>query len=216
MPANSWLYGTAPPPLLQAYSYAMPIFVALEGFDGSGKSTVAEYLETEADFTRHRTPGGVFDQLHNRLSEYETSVRERFAFYIGSLVACSDKVRRDLESGRNVVVERYYYSTIAYHEARMPGISSNWLGLFEQLVQPDLVIYLEADITSIGHRLETRGRSSSEDIYFPLYESVIEEYGRLVNKKNWLSVINNDIKSTFSAVDTAIRKTQKRLSRTVA
>ena len=63
------------------------------------------------------------------------------------------KIREELQSGNNVVCDRYWYSGAAYSIAK--GMDYEWcLAPDRGLIEPDLVIYLKGDPEKLSKRAE--------------------------------------------------------------
>jgi dTMP kinase len=96
------------------------VFVVIEGLDGVGKSSVAQGLAakmTEGGFhsTSLRCPMGDY-KLSEPYVRHECGTDARYLFYLSGVKHSSDIIR-NLLTKQSVVLDRYYYSTLAYHRA---------------------------------------------------------------------------------------------------
>lgn len=152
-------------------------YVALEGGDGSGKSTVAEALaraieERGGDSIVVREPGGtpVGEAIRGLLLDSETldDWAEALLFAAQRAELAREVISPALASGKWVVSDRTYYSSMAYQgHARGLGIEKvreiNELGL--DGVLPDYVFVLDVDsetALSRQHRADRIGREGVE------------------------------------------------------
>lgn len=150
-----------------------PRIIAVEGFDGSGKSTIAKWIADNMGYEYHKSPTGIFAQVRNEFDKAETSLHDRLPFYIGDCVRVSMMLQSNLN---NFVLDRYYYSTLAYHEAKYPGSIKELVGICRQLAQPDLVILVKAPFETLVKRIADRNENSLNDALFQNEKLVSEIY----------------------------------------
>jgi dTMP kinase len=150
-------------------------FIVFEGGEGTGKSTQARHLADRLDALLTREPGGTpaGSALRSILLDPATGTLDARS---EALLMAADRadhvatvIRPALESGTDVVCDRYAGSSIAYQgygRGLDPGEIrqlSDWAsgGLW-----PDLVVLLRVDAATAAARLSDRslaGRSPSED-----------------------------------------------------
>jgi dTMP kinase len=143
-------------------------FTVLEGLSAVGKSTVAPMLADAlgAEFIR-----SVLPEFHDirRYVAAGRSVMARLHFWFMSNYALSQKVGAVLAGGRDVVVESYFYRTLATHAAMgatyLPEI--DW----GRAVVPDLAVLLSVDEAMRQARMAQRGRSEAQTFWQRLEES---------------------------------------------
>ncbi len=181
-------------------------FIAIEGGEGSGKSTVLaalkEALGDAAVFTRE--PGGspygeaIREMaLKNPLAKNapaETTLSLMFASRFDHI---ANIVRPSLQSGKSVITDRFDGSSYAYNIwAQAHG---NLEPLFWNLrshleVVPDLYIYLDVDPKEGTRRAQSRNNSSDakgkydhfDDRHVEFHSKVREGYLTFFNAKKWL------------------------------
>ncbi|HEY5297325.1 MAG TPA: dTMP kinase [Verrucomicrobiae bacterium] len=139
--------------------------IAMEGIDGSGKTTQAHHVQAALQArklavmrTKEPTTGQWGQILRDsavtgRLSleeEVETFVKDRKEHV-------EDKINPELAAGHIVIVDRYYFSSMAYQGAR--GMSpEEIMHLNEQFApEPDLLVVLDIDPKTGLKRIKTRG-----------------------------------------------------------
>ncbi|MGN0202788.1 MAG: dTMP kinase [Candidatus Cryptobacteroides sp.] len=154
------------------------MLVVLEGLDGAGKSTqvrrLKEYLETVSarleyiHFPRYDAP--VYGDLISRFLRGEFGSNEAVHPQLVALLFAEDRhgaapsMKRTLEEGGTVLLDRYVYSNIAYQcaklgpeqerEALREWILRTEYGCFG-LPKPDLNIFLDVPISFVEDRLES-------------------------------------------------------------
>lgn len=140
-------------------------FLVIEGLDGSGKSTqlllLRQYLEQNAVpykyFHFPRLEEGVYGKLIARFLRGEMGAIEQVDPYLVALIFAGDRadasaqIRRWMDEGNLVIVDRYVYSNIAFQCAKLKEQKEkdslrDWILEFEfaynQLPRPDLNLYL--------------------------------------------------------------------------
>ncbi|MFC7401964.1 dTMP kinase [Citricoccus sp. GCM10030269] len=146
------------------------LFIALEGGDGSGKSTqarmLAERLRAEGhDVLLTREPGGtdVGERLRSLVLDPENApidpVTEALVFAASRSAHVRQLIRPALAAGRTVVTDRYVDSSVAYQGAgRELGTETiadlnTWA---TDGLQPDLTVLLDVDTATASTRRDAR------------------------------------------------------------
>lgn len=155
------------------------MLVVLEGLDGAGKSTQVKklkaYLETKLGaltyihFPRYDAP--VYGDLISRFLRGDFGNNETVHPQLVALLFAEDRhgagpqMRKILESGGNILLDRYVYSNIAYQCAKLKSTEEaeelrNWVfnteyGEFE-LPKPDLNIFLDVPIGFVESKLKSQ------------------------------------------------------------
>ncbi len=146
------------------------VFIALEGIDGSGKTTQARLL---ADFLEEHgyktvvlfepTNGAYGTQLREQAKSGRVSPEEEFRlFLLDRQEDAENNILPALRKGKIVIIDRYMYSSMAYQGAR--GLDPEMIRKENEQVAPraDLVIYLRITVDISGERI-TRNRNDSLD-----------------------------------------------------
>jgi dTMP kinase len=168
-------------------------YLALEGGDGSGKTTVASALVHRLEDRGHqvvlvREPGGT--ELGERVrdivldSDHVDRWAEVFLFAAQRAQLARDVILPALEEGAWVISDRSYYSSIAYQgrarglgEARVRQI--NEIGL--EGIEPDHVFVLEVDPSTALGRQKRPDRIGAESVEFQ--QQVYEAYADLAREE---------------------------------
>ncbi len=142
-----------------------PIFIVLEGIDGSGKtsaiSKVKEHLESlghKVMITMEPTKGAI----GNLVAGTDDLTPESEALLFTADRACHTKeISGWLEEGYDVVCDRYYASTLAYQSAS--GLDRDWLYSINSkvIMEPDVHILLDIDPEVSLARVDKRGEKVS-------------------------------------------------------
>ncbi|MEM4735843.1 MAG: dTMP kinase [Candidatus Thorarchaeota archaeon] len=151
--------------------------IAIEGIDGSGKTTQAEML-----VKRLRQHGLEAELLHeptesewgHRIRELARSGRtvspdEELEYFINDRKwDVTNNIRPLLEQNVVVVMDRYYLSSIAYQGAL--GIDTDRIAKMNEFApRPDLVIILDVDPTTGQERIERRKKGRPNYFEDPAY-----------------------------------------------
>jgi dTMP kinase len=148
----------------------VPAFVAFEGINGCGKTTlhrkVSEHLRAHgAKATDTREPGGtdLGKEIRKLVLEWQgpkKSDRAELLLFAADRAEHVDKVIAPaLANGTTVLCDRYIYSTITF-QGHGRGIPREWIdqanALATQGMTPDLVVLLDLDPTVALRRIATR------------------------------------------------------------
>jgi dTMP kinase len=146
-------------------------FVVIEGLSAVGKSTVAPLLAEaiEAEYLPTLVPG-LGDA--RRALDRSRLVMARFHFWMMCNYAVADRVRALLREGRAVVVESYFYRTLATHAAL--GVTSMPSVDWGHAVEADVAVLLMVDERVRQERLAARYRSGGSSHWSRLEEANID------------------------------------------
>ena len=163
------------------------IFIALEGPDGSGKSTIMKLIidyfnEKNIDFISTREPGGtvigeeirhiILDKKNQNMSAETEALL--YAASRGQHV--HEKILPALEAGKIVITERFILSSLAYQGVGR-GLGIEEIRMINDFaikgIRPDLTLFFHVDpILTLkrkteegGDRLEKEGSSFHKRVY---------------------------------------------------
>lgn len=141
-------------------------FLALEGIDGSGKSTQLQLLlerlrarGVECRGTREPSDGPVGAMIRQILTGRVTADNRVIAGLFAAdrldhLVNRRDGILEQVRSGVTVVTDRYYFSSYAYHSV---DVDMDWViqanALSAQLLRPTLTIFLDVPVETALERI---------------------------------------------------------------
>jgi dTMP kinase len=184
--------------------------LAVEGIDGSGKSSLVRALATELR-DRGITVATVAEPTSGRLGKLARSLVTEDplgAALIFTLdrMGSRGKLERLLATNSCVICDRSFYSTLAYQGSLLPpAIRSQLRRLEEQVaLSPDLILLLEGPLDLALARLDRRGgRDSIEQR--KLLRRVSAEYARLARKEPLLFVHLDFTRSRSELVERALQ-----------
>ncbi len=138
------------------------MLVVFEGIDGSGKTTQARMLyralrrmKYEVTLMREPTDSELGRKIKALLRTRKYTVEELYSLFLADRKSHADTIRRLLERGYIVILDRYYISTIAYQGAQ--GIPvTRILNDHKDLPKPDIVFLLDIDPEKALSRLNSR------------------------------------------------------------
>jgi dTMP kinase len=141
------------------------VLIVLEGIDGSGKSTQAEILlkrlqEEGVDVVYFREPSkGKWGRKIKKKAIHPDSLtpeEELDLFLKDRRENVAKNLKPALEKKKVVILDRYYYSTIAYQGAK--GIDEKLIKRVNEefAVEPDLVFIFDIDPQKGLERIENR------------------------------------------------------------
>lgn len=147
------------------------MFVVFEGIDGAGKSTqiglLAEELRrrgVEPVLSREPTDGPWGRKLRESATKGRMSAADELECFIRDRTEhVAGVIEPALKAGRWVILDRYYYSTIAYQGVRgldPVTLKAQMEALFPR---PDRVFLLDMDpARAVGRIKESRGETPNE------------------------------------------------------
>ena len=148
-------------------------FIVFEGIDGSGKSTQAKLLRDRlqqegkevyhtCEPTTHHIGAIIRNILTGKLVSDEMTIAALFlADRMDHLNNAEYGIVKMLDQGINVISDRYYFSSYAYHSVHVP---MDWVmkcnALCAEVLRPDVVFYLDLDPEESQRRMA----ASREDL----------------------------------------------------
>lgn len=178
-------------------------YVALEGVDGSGKSTVGQALLEALDrrgieAILVREPGGtaVGEAVRSLLLDSETldDWAEAFLFAAQRAELARDVIQPALDSGTWVISDRSYYSSIAY-QGRARGLGEENVRTINETgldgVVPDFVFVLDVDPALALDRQDSPDRIGKEGIEFQA--AVRDAYLELAKNEDKVTLLDGDL-----------------------
>jgi dTMP kinase len=146
------------------------IFIVLEGIDGTGKSTqaraLANHLESHGHsvvLSREPTDGPWGKKLRESAETGRLSAHEELDYFLRDRHHhVTELILPSLAQGSSVVLDRYYFSTMAYQGAR--GLDPREIRCRNEAFAPppDLLIILDLDVDTALRRIGSRGDSANE------------------------------------------------------
>ncbi len=173
----------------------------MEGLDGSGKSTLAAGLASELGAVLLATPGAALQPIragfHSAVGEHPDAM---VLFYAASCLAMGAEARRITSTGRDVVMDRYLASTLAYGLAR--GSSLTLEDVVSCAPAADMTVLLAIDESERRRRLTVRGANAydQETLRGDFADRVMASYRRLLAEPFAGRTVEIDETVTMSSV----------------
>lgn len=174
--------------------------IVIEGADCTGKDTIIDSLNLPEDiFTISREPGGteigndirdvILNISHLNIDDFTTFL----LFSANRRDHIVNKIVPEILSGKNVVLNRYYHSSVIYQGILGDGTISTKdivkttkmiMAGYEDMVKPDLVVSLySSDLSIIEDRLNRKIKDRLELNDMEYFKMVNNEYWNIHNNK---------------------------------
>ena len=143
--------------------------IAIEGIDGTGKSTQArrlgEWLAAngrEVVLSREPTDGPWGKQLRESAASGRLSATDELEYFLNDRRQhVTETINPALAAGKVVILDRYYFSTMAYQGARGFDPADIRRRNEEFAPAPDLLVILDLDVDAAHRRIGCRGDTAN-------------------------------------------------------
>ena len=176
-----------------------PILIVFEGMDGSGKTSISKKLANKLKFTWLRTPPEDFSSMREKIDQkYKDVGLALQLFYASTNVYISDVIKKKLEDGNSIILDRYVASTIAYDRIiRDSGLSDDfWIKkIFSNVIKPNITFYLVTNDEERKRRIKQRKKNYCDDFSIRESKNLNGRYIKAINqfsKKTLIKISNND------------------------
>jgi dTMP kinase len=191
------------------------LFIALEGIDGSGKSTQTKLLSQRLANVGHKvyatfepTDSPIGSMIRNimkgRLNADHKTIAGLFvADRLDHLLNEVNGIVKKLEEGYTVITDRYYFSSYAYHGTHM---NMDWVinanAMSAEILRPDINIFIDV-LPETSMRRLNENRSNIE-LYETLEnlqnvrEKYFEAFAKLKHEENIFITDGNGSLETIS------------------
>jgi dTMP kinase len=140
------------------------ILIAFEGIDGAGKTTQARLLAQALErvnetiiLAKEPTDGPFGRRLRESASTGRLSAAEELDAFIADRREHTDnRIRPTLEAGHTLILDRYFYSTLAYQGIRLDGYGGIESRVREGVIVPDVVYWLDLPVPAAMERITHR------------------------------------------------------------
>ncbi|MCB1130859.1 MAG: dTMP kinase [Verrucomicrobiae bacterium] len=144
--------------------------IILEGIDGTGKSTQAKRLGAwfeargrEVVLGREPTDGPWGRKLRESAATGRLSPEDELEYFLKDRRQHVEEVIQPaLDAGKVVILDRYYFSTMAYQGARGFDPAEIRRKNEEFAPRPDLLVILDLDVETALERIGSRGDTANE------------------------------------------------------
>lgn len=177
-------------------------YIAIEGIDGSGKTTQVEELQKyfkskgkEVVATREPRKEGLIGDIVQSLLQGKTKISPQalqYLFSVERVIHHEELVMPSLKKGKVVITDRCFWSAVVYGVLdKMKGkydynmvdvllVSQSVLSLYHQFIVPDYTFYLKVPLSTALKRI------SQKDDVKEIYEDK-EKLKKVIDGYNWLS-----------------------------
>jgi dTMP kinase len=148
--------------------------LVIEGIDGSGKSMQAKTLKENLEKKGKQVLALSYPDKNSDYgkmiysflsSSKQLSVEEQFFLYLIDMIKDKEKIEKTLSSGGFVILDRYFFSTLAYQCSE--GFASDRaesLIKLSGLREPDEVFYIDLPVeTALSRKLKQKGGNENFD-----------------------------------------------------
>lgn len=191
------------------------LFIVIEGIDGTGKSTQAKRLAEwfhargrEVVLSREPTDGPWGKKLRESATSGRLSPEEELECFLNDRREHVEMtIKPALGEGKVVILDRYYFSTMAYQGAR--GFDPAEIRRRNEAFapQPDLLLILDLSVESAHGRIGSRGDTANEfeqrdtltrcrEIFLSLQN---EPFARVIDAEPSLNEVSADILAVVTA-----------------
>lgn len=185
-----------------------PLFIAVEGIEGVGKTTLTQEIEaylTEKNipFNITREPGGTplaeklrFSALNDK-SEPISPITELLLMFASRAQHVNNHIKPLLEQGTNVISDRFVAASYAYQGGGR-GLNESYIQQLDNMVcgdlQPDYTILVVAPVEVALQRLISRGSGKDriEQETQAFFERVQNKYLELAKNNDRYIILNSD------------------------
>jgi len=146
------------------------LFIVIEGIDGTGKSTQARRLGEwftaqgrEVVLSREPTAGPWGKKVRESAATGRLSAEDELHYFLNDRRQhVEELIQPSLAAGKVVILDRYYFSTMAYQGAR--GFDPVEIRRKNEAFAPvpDLMLLLDLDVDSALERIGSRGDNANE------------------------------------------------------
>lgn len=146
------------------------LFIVIEGIDGTGKSTQAKRLGEwissqgrEVVMSREPTAGPWGKKVRESAATGRLSPEDELTYFLNDRRQhVEELIAPSLAAGKVVILDRYYFSTMAYQGAR--GFDPIEIRRKNEAFAPvpDLLLIMDLDVDTAHARIGFRGDSTNE------------------------------------------------------
>lgn len=151
------------------------MIVAVEGIDCSGKGTVCPKLAIALNAILYKTPPDHMRGEQDKINATATDV-DHYRYFTRVVQTASDDLS-GLSAARNVVIDRYWVTTVVYH--RVMGVPAQ-IADMGNIIMPDIMVYLTVSPDVQVKRMRVRGMSpgdkrmnGKQDLIRQVYDEVL-------------------------------------------
>jgi len=165
------------------------VVVSIDGIDAAGKTTLAKLLVENSNLNFVVAESSRRKDLFPEVREYlnqniKDNIIARFLYFsVASLLALNEAIEHT-KAGKNVILDRSFYSTIAHHRAfdryycngeHLQVIDELSKAIEKRMIKPDVAVFIYVDGKERLKRLERRNDSQNNKLD---EENTAQEYAQ--------------------------------------
>ena len=188
------------------------MFIVVTGLDGSGTSTIADGLHKLDTGSRlFKTPSSEYsdrDMIDEKVRK-DSSVAHML-YYLSSTVYISDYIKNNCDyKNNNVYVVRYLIDTVVSNRVAGIDIDLDYNIYGNNLLVPDLTLFVQVDESIREARITNRGKSSLDKVLDDIEKrkKFLKEYKRYLTKDSLY--IDNSIDNPDNVILSTYEKIRK-------
>jgi len=171
-------------------------FLLFEGLDNTGKSIIAKKIAKKINAALYYGVPELLLPFREKFDNLDDEIS--FAFYIIGNHIIDSQISESRKT-RNVIVDRFFFSTIAYHSVKLGRNLDSFLNEMKNI--PDKIYYLTGQIEEINKRTQKKGLKSNE-LYSPtFFKEFIRNYDRVLSRYSNIVIID----TTYNSIEEAYR-----------
>ena len=203
------------------------MIVAFEGLDGSGKGTQSQILSAKMsakgiDNALYSFPNYKGTNFGLEVGKYlnggfgsldEVPPQFPVMLYAMDRFEMRKSIMKDINSGSNIIFDRYVPSNIAHQAVKFPENQrktfADWVKRLEynilEMPSPDVIIFLDVDPVIAGRMVALKGKRSYTDAAKDIHEAndsymdkVYQMYKQMAQDENWVIIQAADGENMFS------------------
>ncbi len=203
------------------------MIVAFEGLDGSGKGTQSQILSAKMsakgiDNALYSFPNYKGTNFGLEVGKYlnggfgsldEVPPQFPVMLYAMDRLEMRKSIMKDINSGSNIIFDRYVPSNIAHQAVKFPENQrktfADWVKRLEynilEMPSPDVIIFLDVDPVIAGRMVALKGKRSYTDAAKDIHEAndsymdkVYQMYKQMAQDENWVIIQAADGENMFS------------------
>lgn len=156
------------------------MFIVIDGIDGSGKTTIANFLKDYLEDRGHNilslsTPsssenGKYIKELLRKKEASKINPEKWAELFKEDMAELQPIIKEAIDEGKIVIIDRYYYSTLSYQLD-----PKQWQAYSEQFVMPDIAFILDVEPKTGLKRVEQKYDKTKEKRAYFEKEKILKE-----------------------------------------
>lgn len=151
--------------------YTRSVLVAVEGIDGAGKTTQVQMLAhalreagEEPVVSKEPTNGHWGQKIKESASNGRLPLQDELHAFVNDRREHVERIIQPaLDAGRVVILDRYFYSTIAYQGSRGADVAKLKADMEARFPIPDVVFLLDLDPFTAVHRISNSRKETPNE-----------------------------------------------------